>query len=149
MTRKVLELFKEYNIPFQMLTKGGYRAKRDFDLYKKGDAFASTLTFLNNRKSLLWEPKAAIPFERINTLKTAHDLGIETWASLEPVIDPLETLAIIENTHEFIDLFKVGTLNYNEHALTIDWIKFRNDVVVLLNKLGKKYYLKKDLLDKI
>ena len=37
-TRKVIELFYKYNINFQVLTKGGMRAARDFDLYKKGDA---------------------------------------------------------------------------------------------------------------
>jgi DNA repair photolyase len=43
-TREVLERFREFNQPFQLLTKGGMRAVRDFDLYKPGDAYAATLT---------------------------------------------------------------------------------------------------------
>jgi DNA repair photolyase len=31
-TREVLKLFKKYNVNFQILTKGGMRAARDFDL---------------------------------------------------------------------------------------------------------------------
>ena len=79
-----------------MLTKGGNRASRDFDLYKAGDAFATTLTFISEEKSKEWEPNAPLPWDRINTLKQAHDLGIETWVSLEQTIEPIETLKIID-----------------------------------------------------
>lgn len=144
-TRKVIELFYKYNINFQVLTKGGMRAARDFDLYKKGDAFACTLTFLNEELSKEWEPNAASPSDRIQALKEAHSLGIETWVSLEPVIDPAETLKIIEETYEFVDLYKVGTLNYNEKAKEIDWTKFGNDAISLLKKYNKNYYIKDDL----
>lgn len=144
-TRKVLELFNKYNINFQILTKGGSRAKRDFDLYKPGDAFASTLTFVDEKRSKEWEPNAALPIDRMETLKYAHSLGIETWASLEPVVDPTESLKIIELTHEYIDLYKVGTINYNELTNIIDWKKFGTDAINLLNKYNKNYYVKDDL----
>lgn len=73
-TKEALLLFKKYNISFQVLTKGGMKAIRDFDLYKKGDAFAVT----HRTKSLEWEPNAALPSERIESLKIAHSKGIET-----------------------------------------------------------------------
>lgn len=145
LVRKVLELFKTYSINFQILTKGGSRAKRDFDLYKDGDAFASTLTFLDDDKSIYWEPNAALPSDRIATLKEAHSRGIETWVSLEPVIEPLESLKIIEETHEFVDLYKVGTLNYHELSKTIDWKDFGVKAIELLEKYNKNYYIKNDL----
>ena len=47
-TREVIIILKDNNIPFQILTKGGLRARRDFDLYGPDDAFATTLTFINN-----------------------------------------------------------------------------------------------------
>ena len=143
--RKVLELFKTYSINFQILTKGGTRAIRDFDLYKPGDAFASTLTFLDPVKSIEWEPNAPLPINRIEALKTAHEIGIETWVSLEPVIDPEETLRIIEAVHPYVDLFKVGTLNHHELTDTIDWKSFGERAVKLLESLGKNYYIKNDL----
>jgi DNA repair photolyase len=145
-TSKVLQLFEKYNINFQILTKGGSRAERDFEWYKEGDAFAATLTFADETKSIEWEPGAATPNNRMKTLKKAHDVGIETWVSLEPVMDPVESLKIIELTHEYVDLYKVGKLNHNDEiADKIDWKKFANDAIALLEKYGKKYYIKDDL----
>lgn len=147
-TRKVLELFKEYNVPFQILTKGGMAAARDFDLYKPGDAFATTLTFVDVEKSRVWEPGAALPESRIDALQMAFDKGIDTWVSLEPVIDPEETLQLIEITHPFVNLYKVGTLNYVEERHGIDWSGFADRVVATLDKYGKQYLLKDDLVKK-
>jgi DNA repair photolyase len=59
LTRRVVEILKEWEIPFQVLTKGGMRAVRDFDLYEQGDAFATTMTFLSEEKSVRFEPHAA------------------------------------------------------------------------------------------
>lgn len=143
--RKTLELFTKYNINFQMLTKGGSKAKRDFDLYKKGDAFASTLTFVDEEKSKEWEVNASSPNDRMETLKFAHSMGIETWVSLEPVIEPSESLKIIELTHEFVDLYKIGILNYNELSKTLDCKDFGTKAIKLLEKYNKKYYIKDDL----
>lgn len=143
--RKVLELFKKYNINFQILTKSGKRAVRDFDLYKEGDALAATLTFVDEAKSLEWEPLAATPSDRMEALKLAHDRGIETWVSLEPVIEPSESLEIIHRTHEYVDLYKVGTINYNELTKTINWREFGFKAIELLEKYNKNYYIKEDL----
>ncbi len=145
LTREVLELFRHYSIPFQVLTKGGYRALPDIDLYSKRDAFATTMTLLDESQSRLWEPNAAMPSERIYTLSRFHNAGVETWVSLEPVIDPAQSLEIIRQTHLFVDLFKVGTMNHNAHAKKIDWQKFALDAVELLKSLDKPYYIKHDL----
>jgi DNA repair photolyase len=144
-TREVLKLFKKYNVNFQILTKGGMRATRDFDLYKPGDSFGSTLTFDSWNLSLEFEPNAARPLQRIRALKEAHDAGIKTWVSLEPVIIPEETLAIIENTYQWIDLYKIGTINYSERKKEIDWKDFGRKAIELLERYGKEYYIKDDL----
>ena len=75
----------------------------------------------------------------------AHAYGIQTWASLEPVIDPEQTFEIIRQTREFVGFYKVGKLNYHPHAKTIDWHKFGHKARELLDSLGCKYMLKKDL----
>jgi hypothetical protein len=54
-------------------------------------------------------------------------------------------LEIIRKTHEFVDKFKVGTLNYHPHAKGIDWHTFAINVKTLLDELGTDYYLKEDL----
>ncbi|MGE5604285.1 MAG: hypothetical protein ACM3YE_01175 [Bacteroidota bacterium] len=58
------------------------------------------------------------------------------WASLEPVIDPEESLEIIRQTHEYVDLYKVGKLNYNQIEKTIDWREFAENAIMLLRKLN-------------
>jgi len=145
LTRKAIELFRKYDVPFQVLTKGGMRSARDFNFYGQKDVFASSLTFLDPVKSLEWEPKAALPEDRIEAIKMAHDMQIKTWVSLEPVIDPAESLEIIRQTHEFVDLYKIGTLNHHPAGKLIDWAEFGRNVVELLEKLHKKSYIKEDL----
>jgi len=144
-TRETIKMLKAHGIAFQVLTKGGDLALRDIDLYTAKDAFATSLTLLDNKLSREWEPKAALPQERIDTIQEFHKAGIETWVSLEPVLNPDTALEIINNTHEFVDLYKVGKLNYHQLAKTIDWRKFAYDVVSLLDSLNKKYYIKDDL----
>ncbi len=104
-TRKVLELFREYDQTFQILTKGGTKATFDFDLYDNDDRFGVTFTFINENDSKLWEPGAASPNDRIDSLRVAHECEITTWVSLEPVIYPEQTLALIGATYNYVDLW--------------------------------------------
>jgi DNA repair photolyase len=145
LTRKALGLFKLYDIPFQVLTKAGHRAERDFDLYKPGDAFATTLTFLDEQKSLHYEPQAALPQGRIETIRKAHELGIETWVSFEPVLNDEDVYKLLDITHEFVDLYKVGKVSRFQTDVQIDWDRFAYNIVDKLEKMGKKYYIKEDL----
>jgi len=145
LTRQALQLCRHYNVPFSVLTKGGSRAIRDADLFTPQDAFASTLTFLDKGNSSEWEPGAAAPEDRIDTLRYFHQRGIPTWVSLEPVIDPDITMQIVRETHTFVDEYKVGTLNYHERARQTDWPLFAWQVRDLLESLGCRYYLKEDL----
>ena len=146
LTRWSLIDFMENGNSIKILTKGGMRATRDFDVMKTGDcAFGATLTFLDESRSLEWEPGAAVPSDRIKALRLAKEAGIKTWVSLEPVIDPEEVYKIINATHEFIDLYKVGKLNYHPRSREIDWRKFGFKVQALLQNLNKDFYLKNDL----
>uniref|UniRef100_A0A6M3LNC8 Putative radical SAM superfamily protein n=1 Tax=viral metagenome TaxID=1070528 RepID=A0A6M3LNC8_9ZZZZ len=144
-TRQALQILKKNNLDVMILTKGGKRAERDFDLLTHNDKFGVTLTCLDNSESLKWESGAALPNERIESLRVAHKLGVKTWVSIEPVINPETSLEIIRQTHEFVDLFKVGKMNYHTIAKTIDWSKFGHDAIDLLQSLGNEYYIKDDL----
>ena len=134
--RKVLKIFRKYDHPFMILTKGGTKAVEDFDLYGPNDWFGVTLTCDNDADSLKNEPRAALWADRIAALKEAHNRGIHTWVSCEPVLDRDQTLHLIELTHEFVDYFRVGKLNHYEAK--IDWPKFRDDAEALLGKCGKQ-----------
>ena len=151
-TRSVIKTFRACDHPFQILTKGGMLATKDFDLYGPNDWFGATLTFDNDADSKEWEPGAALPADRIEALKEAHDLGIQTWVSCEPVIKPEQTLHLIELTYEFVDLFWIGKINHNAALeITIDWPKFRSEAEALLQKCGKQpgtgYRLKHQLVE--
>ena len=146
LTRRTLEVLQAHGLGICTLTKGGHRALRDIDLFRPGrDAFASTLTSLDENFSLRWERDAAVPGERIGTLRAFHNAGIFTWVSLEPVIDTAATLEIIRETHEFVDLYKVGRANYMGLTKTTDWQRFTADVLQVLAETGARHYIKRDL----
>ncbi len=144
-TRRTIQTLHRNGFSVCTLTKGGYRALRDLDLFGSQDAFATTLTLLDPDASRHWEPNAALPAERIDTIRQFHAAGITTWVSLEPVLDPAAALEIIRLTHPFVDLYKVGKLNHHAHAQTIDWQKWADTSTALLDSLGKRYYVKDDL----
>jgi len=145
LTRQAIIILHKNGFNVTILTKGGKRAESDFDLLGPGDEFAVTLTFLDEQKSLQWEPGASPSEERIESLRKAHELGIKTWVSLEPVIEPAESIEIIRQTHTFVDLFKVGLLNYHPRGKEIDWRKFLQECIATLKQYGCQYYIKKDL----
>ena len=147
LTRSAIEILNMYDLKCQILTKGGLRAVRDFDLLCKhpDNEFAVTLTTDDHEESNAWEPNAALPDERIESLRIAKEYGIRTWVSMEPVINPEAVYRLIDVTHPYVDLYKVGKLNYHPLAKTIDWVEFRENVIHQLDKLNKPYLIKKDL----
>lgn len=146
LTRPTIETLKAHGLGFCTLTKGGGRALPFIDLFRPDrDAFASTLTSLDDAFSLKWERGAALPGDRIATLKAFHDAGIFTWVSLEPTLDTASSLAIIEHTHEFVDLFKIGRANYLPMTKNTDWEEYTHRILELVNRLGVQHYIKQDL----
>jgi DNA repair photolyase len=145
LTRQAIEILHENMLNVCILTKGGKRSERDFDLLNKNDAYAATLTFIDKRLSLEFEPKASIPEERFAALARAHDLGIPTWVSLEPVINPAESLKIIEQTSSYVDMYKIGVWNYDKRAAELDYAGFLAEAVELISAAGARYYIKKDM----
>lgn len=146
LTRRALEVIKAHGMGICTLTKGGARALRDFDLFRADrDAFASTLTSLDDAFSLKWERGATLPGERMATLRKFHEAGIFTWVSLEPVLDTEATKEIIRQTSGYVDLFKVGRVNYIGLTQTTDWERFTHEVLEVLAQTGAKHYIKKDL----
>jgi DNA repair photolyase len=107
---------------------------------------AATLTTLDDALSLKFEQDAPLPADRIAALKAFHKAGIFVWVSLEPVLNIEHSLAIIEATHEFVDLYKCGRAN-NMGAITkeTDWDRYTGRLVETLTRLGKQHYVKRDL----
>lgn len=145
LTRQALQLFYEYGITFQILTKAGTKAERDFGLYKPDDAFATTLTFMDEQKSLKYEPYAALPNDRIQAIKDAKKAGIKTWVSFEPVMNDEEVYKLLDATYEYVDLYKVGKISNFATDKPINWKQFGNEIINRLERYKKEYYIKRDL----
>lgn len=144
-TRQAIEILRANNVPFQILTKGGIRAARDFDLYGPDDIFGTTLTLLDEDKSKLHEPHAAVPEDRIVAIKLAKRKGIETWVSLEPVIDARQSLEIIKQTHTIVDHYKIGKMNHCDKLTAGEWRRFGGKAIQLCREFKVDYYIKADL----
>ena len=149
LTREAIKILHDNNLKVEILTKGGKRSERDFDLLSAKpelSKYGATLVFTDETLRREIEPFAAPTKERIESLKKAHDMGIPTFASLEPVWTAEQALELIDLTHDFVDLFKVGKLNYNKQQKEVDWYQFKHDVIDKLKGYGNDFYIKKDLM---
>ena len=143
LTREAIKILMANDVIPVILTKAGMKSTRDFDILN--GKYGATLTFINNEDSLKWEPGAALPEERFQALREAKNRGIRTWVSLEPVIDPGQTLEIIHRTHEYVDHFKIGKWNYDSRAKFVNWKQFLIDAEDILQRYRKHYYIKNSL----
>lgn len=139
-TREVIQALKEYGNHVQILTKGS--GVRDFDLLDSEDWYGVTIS-CDQPMSDTAEPHAVSPASRLYDLSTAKNCGINTWVSFEPVLEPEAVLEFIDGCAYFIDVVKIGKLNY--HPSDIDWAKFGRDVVEACRRMGLHYYIKDGL----
>jgi len=149
LTRRVLEMLLENRIPVSILSKGGYNVLQDIDIIKafgKNIQVGGSLTFTSDEDTLKWEKNSSLPQERFETLKTLHENGVRTWASMEPVIYPEQSLEIMDITSGYVDSYKIGKLNhFPRHEEKFDWTKFLNDSISMMRKHNKLFYIKNDL----
>jgi DNA repair photolyase len=146
-TGTVMALLQQAGMAFCTLSKGGARALPFLSMYRpERDAYACTLTTLDDAFSRKWEPNAALPRDRIAALSRFHEAGIFTWVSLEPTLDVEASLAIVAETRPFVDLYKIGRANYlKEITRTTDWRDYTLRMIDLCQALGARHYIKKDL----
>jgi len=148
LTRKAIKILHTHRLKVSILTKGGKRSERDFDLlvnHPELSEYGVTLVFTDPHYQKEVERGAASTEERIASLRVAHKLGIFTYVSLEPVWFPEQSLELIDLTHDIVDFYKIGKLNYNPQQKTVDWSKFKKELIEKLDGYGKKYYIKKSL----
>jgi DNA repair photolyase len=134
---------------FTILTKGGIRSLVDLErLQEVPDLvrYGTTLTLNREDERRKWEPNAAPTSERCGALRIMHEHGIRTWVSLEPLIDPEQSLFLICTTYPYVDEYRLGTLNHAERALTDEQLTdYVAQAYTLLKHYGKKAVWKKDL----
>ena len=151
-TREALKIALKYKIPVSILTKSK-TILNDIDILKKFEdhiIVGMTITFDNNKDSAEWEPEAALPEERIETLKQLKQNNIKTWASFEPVIIPEQSLNMMNKLLDYVDIYKVGKLNnYKGLDKAINWKQFLDKTVQILRNANKPFYIKKDLREAV
>lgn len=148
-TRQCLQIALANRLPIAVLTKGGERCLADLDVFRDFGSHikvGATLTFRDPVKSAYWENGGASPENRIKALEVLHNNGVKTWTSFEPVIEPAESLAMIQDTLHCVDEYKIGKLNrYQGLDKEIGWTDFLEKAVSILRSAGKKFYIKQDL----
>jgi hypothetical protein len=77
--------------------------------------YGTTLSLWDDTRRAVVEPGAACAAERIQALSYARKMGLRTWASLEPIVDPAETAACLDHAHDVLDMVKIGWINYAKH----------------------------------
>jgi len=190
LTRQALDLLDMHS-DVAILTKGGMRAAHDFDILKRNQWwFGQTIIFTDDSDASFldcslcphdpddpcplekdndypdctlggWEPRAAPYASREAALQIAHDYGVPTWVSIEPVIDPDQALDVIDRLLPYVRHWKIGKLTgRDEETKTIeariDWTRFLAEVRSLLHfseevtEPGRfesnTHYIKRDLL---
>jgi len=154
MTRRVLGVLanaRQHRV--LILTKNPTLALRDTDLMKKhGDMWLGSTVISIDKND--WEPYAPTPKSRILALSIAHDDGVKTWMSIEPIIPGVtKPEEIIKETWEYVDYYVLGSLNYprqlklpfTEAELKRYYMEHIPRAVRLLRELDKKYTIKKEL----
>jgi len=149
-TRDAIGILTARNIPVHILTKAGMRAARDFPLLKgRGCAFGTTLVFSvgpsGETLGEKWEPHAANVYSRVTAIRMAHSLGIPTFVSIEPIIDPSQAIVLIETLSDVVDEWRIGKLNYHPHAQTVDWAEWTPRIYEALLASGRRFLVKESL----
>lgn len=149
LTRFCIETAMKHGVGINILTKGKFdTVSPDMGLFKDaGVHFGVSCCWNSDSARSEWEPNASTVDDRRKLLMAAHELGIFTWVSMEPVVYPNEAMEFYRNNKPYVDLWKVGKLNYHPHAKEVDWCQFRTCFEYEAGKYGSRYILKKDLLD--
>lgn len=121
-----------------------------------GDEYGVTLTVHVNGHKQEWEPNTADYGQRVFGCQIYREAGVTTWASFEPVIDPKQTLDLIQFAAPYLSFCKIGKANHlnrwnwpsdewRRRVESIDWTDFTRKAVDLCTKLNLPYYIKNDL----
>jgi DNA repair photolyase len=150
MTIRAIEKCMKYDIPVKILTKYkltdytllnwvhlNYRNK-----YKKLISIGFTLTGHDELEMGISENHISKNLERIDGMKSLHNAGFKTFASIEPVLNYANSLEMIELSNPYCDLFKIG-LESGKKYTSKGVYEFVNEV---LKRTNKPIYFKDSLL---
>lgn len=143
-TREIIKAIKESGNRVQILTKGD--GSRDFDLLDANDWYGISYTGYPGEdifRVSKFEPFALPAAKRLRNLDIAHNAGIKTWMSMEPVLNAVDILNFLALHVTYVDKYKIGKLNY--HASNINWAEFGRWAEQICQSNHMDYYIKDDL----
>jgi len=148
-TGQALGILNARGVAANVLTKNpGLAINLDLKLLVKAKTWlGTTVVFMDDDDRATWEPDAPNASRRIAALADAKAAGLRTWMSLEPVMDPRQSLHAMEAACGVVDEFKVGRLNHDEEiGRTINWQTFALDVLATAQRVGANVTLNHDLV---
>jgi len=152
LTRRVLEILsKAPQHTILVLTKNPELALRDLDvMHVHGDMWlGTTITCLDG--SDLLEPGAPSAQKRLKALWEAHNEGIKTWVSIEPIIPPLTNIEeIVTESHKYVDFYVLGAFNYARQLglpepSKEEYLKVLAPGLLTLRRFEKRFFIKREL----
>jgi DNA repair photolyase len=119
LTRQCLEILLEHQFPVGILTKSPL-VLRDIDLIKEFKEIDVGITVTTDDEAVrgIFEPQAPSIDIRLNTLKTLHEKGIETYAFIGPLL-PMNPEALSERINPYVQSVLIDRMNYVSKTLMI------------------------------
>lgn len=147
-TVEMIKLLKNYGCHIMFCTKGKINPKV-IDLLDSNDSVGITIT-CGNEMASIYESKSITPTERLAQLEAFYNKDIETWISIEPVLEPEFIYEMLESDNmKFITKVKLGKLNHMDLSdLTgntndnINWTKYGNKVIEICKRRNIEYIVK-------
>ena len=134
-------------VPVRLLTKSTSWLGEAEPLLRHGEArrlvaVGFTLTGCDDR-----EPGAATNMERIAAMRRLHEeYSLRTFASIEPVIDPMRSWAMISSSFPVCDLYMVGLLNHAGHRYADGEVERLVEYISAASYIRAPFYLKDSVL---
>jgi len=147
LTRQSVMRLVDAGIHVRILTKAPmFAVVNDLDLLRNPLVeFGTTMAFTDDDLARQWEPGAESLSSRRAAIAQAHNEGVRTWVSVEPVIDPGQALALIRLMAPWVGVWKVGRWNHDKRADALDWNDFLAKALKVLNERNARYYIKNEL----
>jgi DNA repair photolyase len=151
LTRKILEILSQLPFPVGILTQSKL-VTRDIDLFKKFKEIEVGMSFISmdEKATRIFQPRAALPKERVRALKKLHDKGIKTYIHLGPILPYFTNLEeIFKATHKYINGAMGETLNTRGENWTSLVKVLAEYYPELLSKFKKQQFKNLDYLGQI